>query len=357
MVGAQSLAEFAWAIENLLNRLLDGTLPRTPAVSGTLREAVAVVPQLVEQLAGGPPPAVDAAALAARAHVLAAGQPAESDTQLVTSTVSSTVTADMAPEPAAAQLVETADAAASPAVDVPATEAVASDGGANDTPAISAAIAPTPVALNDALDAELVESTDIEDSQPVEHIELASEPADAEPVDSGQSDDATLRDIYLRETDTHATVVRQFIAEQRLQTEPHELTEAVYRACHTLSGSSKMAEARHGIRLAEPLDRWLRKSWGASIGLAHADLDLLADCMHAMEQVARHPDESTQFFVQHDRLRERIAAADADLDRRIAEAAEADNIELATVNEPGPEFVAEAAPVAAAPAHAAEPVD
>ena len=49
---------------------------------------------------------------------------------------------------------------------------------------------------------------------------------------------------------------------------PHLLPEPVYRACHTLSGSSKMAEARHGIRLAEPLNHWLRKSFDSGVGLA-----------------------------------------------------------------------------------------
>ncbi len=50
-----------------------------------------------------------------------------------------------------------------------------------------------------------------------------------------------------------------------------------------------MAEARHGIRLAEPVDRWLRKLWAAGIGLEDAELRLLDDCMHAMQQVARQP--------------------------------------------------------------------
>ena len=32
MVGARELGEFAWSIENLLNRVLDNTLTRTPAI-------------------------------------------------------------------------------------------------------------------------------------------------------------------------------------------------------------------------------------------------------------------------------------------------------------------------------------
>jgi chemosensory pili system protein ChpA (sensor histidine kinase/response regulator) len=156
---------------------------------------------------------------------------------------------------------------------------------------------------------------------------IAPAPSASPPVAAAAADrneagvvDATLRDIYLRETDAHVATVRRFIAARRGQPAPHELDEAIYRACHTLSGSSKMAEARHGIRLAEPLDRWIRKSWSSGIGLLDDELDVLGDCMAAMELVARHLDESTQFFVQHETLRERVAAAEAALDRRIAEA-------------------------------------
>src|SRR5215472_11305269 len=74
MVGARELAEFAWAIENLLNRLLDNTLTRSPAILETLRVAVVVLAGLIEQLAGGPPPKADTTAIVARAHALAAGR-------------------------------------------------------------------------------------------------------------------------------------------------------------------------------------------------------------------------------------------------------------------------------------------
>ena len=50
MVGARELSEFSWAMENLVNRLLDGTLARSPEILSTLREAVALLPQLVAEL-------------------------------------------------------------------------------------------------------------------------------------------------------------------------------------------------------------------------------------------------------------------------------------------------------------------
>ena len=53
MVGARAIAEFGWSIENLLNRIIDKTLSRTPGMMALLRSAVAALPQLVEQLETG----------------------------------------------------------------------------------------------------------------------------------------------------------------------------------------------------------------------------------------------------------------------------------------------------------------
>src|SRR5581483_3875266 len=69
--------------------------------------------------------------------------------------------------------------------------------------------------------------------------------------------DEALREIYTRETGAHVATIRSYLQREALGGEPHLLPEDVYRACHTLAGSSKMAQARHGVRLAEPLDHWL----------------------------------------------------------------------------------------------------
>ena len=109
-----------------------------------------------------------------------------------------------------------------------------------------------------------------------------------------------------------------------------------------------MAEARHGIRLAAPLEHWLRKSFNSGIGLEAADLELLADCMNAMQSVAAHLDESTGFFLSHSALLARIAGTEK-LEQRIvaaARAAEADR--RAATSDAAP-------PVSVAPAVAAPP--
>jgi chemosensory pili system protein ChpA (sensor histidine kinase/response regulator) len=129
--------------------------------------------------------------------------------------------------------------------------------------------------------------------------------------------DYQLRDIYARETDSHVAVVRAFIERALADGMPVAIPEPVYRACHTLAGSSRMADARHGIRLAQPLDHWLRKAFDGGVELTPEELVLLGECMTAMESVSRHLDESTGFFVAHGPIAERIAVADAEVDRRM----------------------------------------
>jgi chemosensory pili system protein ChpA (sensor histidine kinase/response regulator) len=263
MVGERSIAEFSWAVENLLNRLLDGTLMRSPAIMAVLRAAVERLPALVGEIGQSGPVEVDVSALVTEAHALAAGREVRASEE----------------EPAPA---------VTPAAAAPAAMRV-------ETAVKPLVAAAPPTAL------------------PVSEPKAAPAP---EPAPADES----LRQIYMRETDAHVVTVRAWVAAERQQSSPHVVPEAVFRACHTLSGSSQMAEARHGIRLTEPLNLWLRKAFDSGIGLDDSDLQLLDECMAAMRSVAANLDESTGYFVVHETLRARLARADASLVRRIDEA-------------------------------------
>ncbi|WP_461057680.1 Hpt domain-containing protein, partial [Silanimonas algicola] len=52
LVGAKTLGEFSWKIENMLNRVLDGTRPPTSAVYDIVAESARVLPDLRAALAG-----------------------------------------------------------------------------------------------------------------------------------------------------------------------------------------------------------------------------------------------------------------------------------------------------------------
>ena len=75
MVGAQLIGEYAWSIENLLNRLINQTLLPNAEMLEFIGEAVKVLPQLVEQLEIGVKPRIDMQDLMRRADAFAGGEP------------------------------------------------------------------------------------------------------------------------------------------------------------------------------------------------------------------------------------------------------------------------------------------
>ena len=246
MVGARAIAEFGWSIENLLNRIIDKTLSRTPGMMALLRSSVAALPQLVEQLETGRHNPVPIEALMARAFAYADGR--EADQGTVTMAQEDRGTATALAVPAAA-----AGAAAAP------------------------------------------------------------EPAPAVPAM-----DPVLHDIYSKETSSHLTEIREYLRKRTGQPAPHDLPESVYRAIHTLSGSSKMAEARHGIRITEPLNQVMRKVFDSGHGLSDNGLATLGDAVHAIDNVVSHINESTAFFSEQPSLLARLHDIETELDAAIA---------------------------------------
>src|ERR1700722_7475048 len=442
MVGARELGEFAWSIENLLNRVLDNTLTRTPAILTVLRESVAALPELIEELETGRKPRADMAEIASRAHALAAGKtptttaraaivepsrdetaeqraggtatvavtnfpgapkpvsragassgggaPAAADTGVLSSTFTSTgaapptafavagsqgggggnASASQAPSENGAAPGASASgrpAGATPPYGAPTNVAPSATtggpasgssapsskspqaGSANGGPAAppyattaadgakpgaapyaaSAGVGSGPPPPPGSPSAPPALSGPASAASPVAAPPPAAPAADAKP--SGLDD--VLREIYARETNTHVATVRAYLEREAGLADPHVLPEDVYRACHTLSGSSKMAQARHGTRIAEPLDHWLRRVFSSGLGLTKQDLSLLSDCMLAMETVATHLDEPTGYFVTHWELQDRIAEADKALDQRIAAASAARASQEASVDE------------------------
>lgn len=79
MVGAERIGEYCWAVENLLNRLINRTLTRTPSMVDFILEAAGVVPELVEQLEAGTDPTADVSLMMARANAFAEGDPNAGD--------------------------------------------------------------------------------------------------------------------------------------------------------------------------------------------------------------------------------------------------------------------------------------
>src|SRR6187431_2070323 len=209
MVGATDIAEFAWAIENLLNKIIENTLQRSPAILATIRDASAIAGELVSALEAGQGAPLKVQAIVDRAHSLAANKPAPA---------AQTATVEI--------LERTLDTRRDDVVD--ATGRVPTLRGAPETPANAgqtSADAPAESSI------EVVEdwATNEQDGGG-EEIVLSS--PEEEP-----SEDLQLREIYSRETHVNIEAVLRYVDGEKPRGAPHIVSEEAYRACHTLSGS------------------------------------------------------------------------------------------------------------------------
>jgi chemosensory pili system protein ChpA (sensor histidine kinase/response regulator) len=245
MVGARRVSEFSWSVEGLLNRVISQTLQRSPEIVAVVRDAVAAMPMLVDELEGGREAPVDVAAIAARADTLSGRE--------------------------------------------------------------ATAVPPVPVAQAGA-------------KEPAAERVGAAEPAEM-PESAGM--DPVLRDIFRKEAAGHVGVARDFIARCAESVPPYAVTEALYRACHTLSGIAKTAGARQGIKVAEPMEHYVRKIHDNGRGLPEEGLLLLRDTVRSLENVVAHVDEDTGFFPDHGRLIAGWHALERALDAELARLADA----------------------------------
>ncbi len=197
MVGAQLIGEFAWSIENLLNKLINQTLAPTPSMIAFAVEASAALPQLLEQLETGLPPKLDVQLLMKQAAAFAEGDP--------------------------------------------------------DAPHITG-----------------------------QSLRVAVQPPPA--PEPGM--DPVLADIFVKEMRGHLGVIRQFLAKATRGAGPHTVDEPLYRACHTLLGSARMAGYEPTMTLAAPLAEELRRYFDAGSGIDDAGLDALQAAAEEVERMA-----------------------------------------------------------------------
>src|SRR6185312_3476638 len=123
LVGAGVLGEFAWKVEDMLNRVLDNTIEPNQNVQDLVRHAIDALPQLLAALKGEATPNAPLSAIMHTAEQLAAGHPARLEdqapraTETVTRTVirrvpRASVEAEAVPQ---ASLTDAVSAAAAPA--------------------------------------------------------------------------------------------------------------------------------------------------------------------------------------------------------------------------------------------------
>jgi len=196
MVGAERIGEYSWSVENLLNRLINRTLVRTPPMIDFIIEAAAAVPELIEQLEVGTEPAADISLLMARANAFAEGDP-------------------------------------------------------------NAAV--------------------LTISTPHLQVKEDEEPAlEMDPV---------LLDIFSKETTGHIQVIVDYLEACTGHQPPFDVTDKLYRACHTLHGSANMANVERGVAVASALNRFVRRVYDYKIGFQKSGLDALRAASRAIATI------------------------------------------------------------------------
>lgn len=75
MVGAFGVGEMAWAVENMLNRVLDNTIESGAVVANFIAETATLIPTLVQDFQNKRPPSLDPAIIVLKANNILAGKP------------------------------------------------------------------------------------------------------------------------------------------------------------------------------------------------------------------------------------------------------------------------------------------
>ncbi len=268
LVGAMRIGEFAWAFENMLNRLIDGTITASPALKDLLQSAMQALPELVEQIKQATPTQQPIAYLMRCADALGKGEAMPEAATVSTETVESVAAAEQE------EAVPEADIAAADTAeaDVADMEAVPETAEADDFVEPSLELEGTTLPIDDAQ--PVTGSSDVEEG-PETEPEAAVEADLASSLSSDGVMDPLLYEIFNIESQSHLEVVRQFLNRAALGDTP--VDDELARALHTLHGSAHMADADEIAELAGELEHLLKAFMGAGQSLTEEVCEVLQD--------------------------------------------------------------------------------
>ncbi|MFZ5662660.1 MAG: Hpt domain-containing protein, partial [Pseudomonadota bacterium] len=233
LVGAKTLGEFSWKIESLLNRVLDGSRPASPAVIAMVGHAYDTLPQLREALRSGAPVRADLAGLEACAERLATGE------EILYMPPAPPPVAEPEPEPQAA---------------VPAPlerdEAEADIGLEELAAEVEALVA--------------AEEAQAETAETAGMPEAASEWSEAEALADDDwgvpaAVDSVLLEILSAEANGHLATIEQWLADAEGSADGHPATEPLRRAIHTLNGAFAMTEVPVITDITGPAETYVKR--------------------------------------------------------------------------------------------------
>ena len=260
LVGALALGEFAWKVENMLNRVLDRSIAPDAKVQALVQHAIAALPALLAALRGDAGQHAPLAAIMQAADRLAAGEPASVEQFL---------------QPAR---FETVRRVVKRRVQR-----------ARDEAALAVAV---PRAALAGVEAEGTVAA------PFDHavIDLPVLP----PVD------AVLLEILRSEVVQHLCTVRDYLATCRARPQP--VSEPLLRAVHTLNGAIAMVDIPVIGHVLAPFESYLKRLRALEQAPDADGVQALADAAGLIERVMAQYDAVTPMLPDSDPLAARVAA-------------------------------------------------
>src|SRR5690606_17888598 len=245
-VGALTLGEFSWKVENMLNRVLDQTIPPAPAALALVEHAYGTLPGLLAAPRGDGPTPAGVEAIKGVADRIAAGEQAFY-------------------EPAAEPEPELASAAGT-VVDEPA--------------------------------GAVVEEAAAEAVQP--------EPADARPRAEVMPIDPVLFEILRAEVAGHLEGIENWLA--GCAPEPAPADDPLLRAIITMSGAFAMTEVPTISEVVSPLEGFVKRLLAQGAAPGPDGVALVAEAVAAVRETMAELEAGQRFLPLYERLAEEIAA-------------------------------------------------
>ncbi|MFK5913362.1 MAG: Hpt domain-containing protein [Woeseiaceae bacterium] len=285
LVGAIDLGEFAWSVENMLNRLLDNTITASPELLEYMELAKSALPELFELFKVNQKPAENILKLMQFADALSKGDAVNFDE--LNTEIKGEASTEI--EEAAAEVeltdIEIQDDNVQPEIELDAPiELAVEDDNIEESLSINE--------LN--LDVNITSEPELQEAQT---------PFDIDPV---------LLDIYRKEVATHVETLKEIIA----SCEKNECTAAptLLRALHTLCGSSRTTGVDPIALTCGSFESYVKYLQDNEFNLPQSAISALNETVAYIEDTVPKLSEAGAELNDHSELLAHINALPRDLD-------------------------------------------
>ncbi|MGA7298005.1 MAG: Hpt domain-containing protein, partial [Rhodanobacteraceae bacterium] len=268
LVGALGVGEFSWKVENMLNRVLDGTIQPNGDVVALVEHAVAALPDLLARLKGEAAGTAPIAAIMKVADKLAEGESARVE--------------DIKPAGTRTVVRTVKRRVPRPAPEVP-----------TDT------LSETGVAAADQDQAAMPEEDASAVADEAQGLSIAAPVLP--PIDP------VLLDILRSEVEQHIGVMREFCDKHDETELPVKVRDTLLRSVHTLSGAVAMVDIPILVQILAPLENYLKRLRAHDSGLAQEGLDVLSESSQVISDVMQQFDSESPQLPECSALVQRIS--------------------------------------------------